>query len=42
MALHCPDATANINAGGIMPVKTLRNGHQFAIGSDIGSGQVYP
>ena len=21
MAVHCPDATANINAGGIMPVK---------------------
>lgn len=39
MAVHCPDATANINAGGIMPVKKLLNmGINLAIGSDIGSG----
>ncbi len=39
MAVHCPDATANINAGGIMPVKKLLEmGINLAIGSDIGSG----
>lgn len=39
MAVHCPDATANINAGGIMPVKKLlKMGINLAIGSDIGSG----
>ncbi|MEG6616142.1 amidohydrolase family protein [Peptococcaceae bacterium 1198_IL3148] len=39
MAVHCPDATANINAGGIMPVKKLlAMGINLAIGSDIGSG----
>lgn len=39
MAVHCPDATANINAGGIMPVKKLLDmGINLAIGSDIGSG----
>ncbi|MEA4988640.1 MAG: amidohydrolase family protein [Anaerovorax sp.] len=39
MAVHCPDATANINAGGIMPVKKLLDmGIHLAIGSDIGSG----
>jgi guanine deaminase len=39
MAVHCPDATANINAGGIMPVKKLlQMGINLAIGSDIGSG----
>ena len=39
MAVHCPDATANINAGGIMPVKKLlKIGINLAIGSDIGSG----
>ena len=39
MAVHCPDATANINAGGIMPVKKfLDMGINLAIGSDIGSG----
>ena len=38
MAVHCPDATANINAGGIMPVKKLlQMGINLAIGSDIGS-----
>ena len=38
MAVHCPDATANINAGGIMPVKKLlQMGVNLAIGSDIGS-----
>lgn len=38
MAVHCPDATANINAGGIMPVKKLLNlGINLALGSDIGS-----
>ncbi len=38
MAVHCPDATANINAGGIMPVKKLLEmGINLAIGSDIGS-----
>lgn len=39
MAVHCPDATANINAGGIMPVKMLLEmGINLALGSDIGSG----
>lgn len=39
MAVHCPDATANINAGGIMPVKKLlSDGIALALGSDIGSG----
>ncbi|MDF2881433.1 MAG: Cytosine deaminase and related metal-dependent hydrolase [Clostridiaceae bacterium] len=39
MAVHCPDATANINAGGIMPVKKLlKMGINLSIGSDIGSG----
>lgn len=39
MAVHCPDATANINAGGIMPVKKLLEmGINLALGSDIGSG----
>ncbi|WP_459909353.1 amidohydrolase family protein [Desulfotomaculum defluvii] len=39
LAVHCPDATANINAGGIMPVKKLlQMGINLAIGSDIGSG----
>jgi guanine deaminase len=39
MAVHCPDATANINAGGIMPVKKLiEMGINLALGSDIGSG----
>lgn len=39
MAVHCPDATANINAGGIMPVKKLLDmGINLALGSDIGSG----
>lgn len=39
MAVHCPEATANINAGGIMPVKKLLDmGIHLAIGSDIGSG----
>jgi guanine deaminase len=38
MAVHCPDATANINAGGIMPVKKLLGmGVNLALGSDIGS-----
>ena len=39
LAVHCPEATANINAGGIMPVKKLlQMGINLAIGSDIGSG----
>lgn len=39
MAVHCPEATANVNAGGIMPVKKLLNmGINLAIGSDIGGG----
>lgn len=39
MAVHCPDATANINAGGIMPVKKLlKMGINLAIGSDVGGG----
>lgn len=39
MAVHCPDATSNINAGGIMPVKKLlAAGINLAIGSDIGAG----
>ena len=39
MAVHCPDATANINAGGIMPVKKLlERGIHLALGSDVGSG----
>lgn len=39
MAVHCTDATANINAGGIMPVKKLLEmGINLALGSDIGSG----
>ncbi|MEG6523579.1 amidohydrolase family protein [Desulfotomaculum sp. 1211_IL3151] len=39
LAVHCPEATANINAGGIMPVKKLlQRGINLAIGSDIGSG----
>lgn len=39
MAVHCPDATSNINAGGIMPVKKLLDmGIALGIGSDIGSG----
>jgi guanine deaminase len=39
MAVHCPDATSNVNAGGIMPVKKLLEmGINLALGSDIGSG----
>lgn len=39
MAVHCPEATANINSGGIMPVKKLlKMGINLAIGSDVGSG----
>ncbi|MGB5823526.1 MAG: amidohydrolase family protein [Proteocatella sp.] len=39
MAVHCPDATSNVNAGGIMPVKKLLEmGINLAIGSDIGAG----
>ena len=38
-AVHCPEATANIAAGGIMPVKQLlASGATLALGSDIGSG----
>ncbi len=38
-AVHCPEATANIAAGGIMPVKQLlASGAALALGSDIGSG----
>ena len=37
--VHCPEATANIAAGGIMPVKQLLAcGAALALGSDIGSG----
>lgn len=39
MAVHCPDATANVNAGGIMPVRKLLDmGINLALGSDIGAG----
>lgn len=39
MAVHCPDATANVNSGGIMPVKKLLSlGINLALGSDIGAG----
>ena len=39
LAVHCPEATVNINAGGIMPVKKLLDmGINLALGSDIGSG----
>ncbi len=39
MAVHCPDATANVNSGGIMPVKKLLDmGINLALGSDIGAG----
>ncbi|QSX06772.1 amidohydrolase family protein [Sedimentibacter sp. zth1] len=39
MAVHCPDATSNVNAGGIMPVKKLLDlGINLAIGSDVGGG----
>ena len=39
MAVHCPDATANVNAGGIMPVKKLLDmGINLALGSDVGGG----
>lgn len=41
MAVHCPDATSNVNAGGIMPVKKLLDmGINLALGSDIGGGSV--
>lgn len=39
MAVHCPDATSNVNAGGIMPVRKLLDmGMNLALGSDIGAG----
>lgn len=39
MAVHCPDATINVNAGGIMPVKELLEQEiQIGLGSDVGSG----
>lgn len=39
MAVHCPDATANVNSGGIMPVKKLLDmGINLALGSDVGGG----
>ena len=38
IAVHCPDATANITAG-IMPVSALqKRGLPIALGTDIGSG----
>ena len=42
LAVHCPDATANIIAG-IMPVKKLLDaGISIALGSDVGSGPDLP
>ena len=39
VAVHCPDATANIIAG-IMPLHALQQqGMQVTLGSDVGSGQ---
>lgn len=39
VAVHCPDATANIIAG-IMPLKNLQEkGIEVCLGSDVGSGQ---
>ena len=38
IAVHCPDATANVTAG-IMPVSSLqKHGLSIALGTDIGSG----